>query len=69
MLIQYEKITTTVSLRCTLQDRRTFYLDDGHLNGQTDGRMATTPAHALGYIMLFIGYFTCLKGSLSHLLP
>ena len=38
----------------------TFNLDDGHLNGQT----ATTPAHALGYIMLIIGYFTCLKESL-----
>ena len=42
----------------------TFNLDDVHLNGQTDGQTATTPAHALGYIMLFIGYFTCLKGSL-----
>ena len=42
----------------------TFNLDDGHLNGQTDGQTATSPAHALGYIMLFIGYFTCLKGSL-----
>ena len=42
----------------------TFNLDDGHLNGQTDGQTVTTPAHALGYIMLFIGYFTCLKGCL-----
>ena len=29
----------------------TFNLDDGHLNGQPDGRTAITPAHALGYIM------------------
>ena len=42
----------------------TFNLDNGHLNGQTDRQTATTQAHALGYIMLFIGYFTCLKGSL-----
>ena len=42
----------------------TFNPDDGHLNEQTDGQTATTTAHALGYIMLFIGYFTCLKGSL-----
>ena len=42
----------------------TFNLDDGHLNGLSDGQTATTPAHALGYIMLFIGYFTCLKGTL-----
>ena len=42
----------------------TFNLDDGHLNGQTDGQTATTPTYALGYILLFIGYFTCLKGSL-----
>ena len=37
----------------------TFNLDDGHVNGQTDRQTATSPAHALGYIMLFIGYFTC----------
>ena len=37
----------------------TFNLDDRHVNGQTDGQTATTPAHASGYIMLFIGYFTC----------
>ena len=42
----------------------TFNLDDGHLNGQTDGQTATTQANAFGYIMLFFGYFTCLKGSL-----
>ena len=42
----------------------TFNLDDGLLNGQTDDQTPITPAHALGYIMLFIGYFTCLKGSL-----
>ena len=41
----------------------TFNLDDGHLNEQTDGQTATAPSHALGYIMLFIGYITCLKGS------
>ena len=46
------------------RQKHTFNLDDGHLNGQTDGQTATTAAHALGYIMLFIGYFTCLKGSL-----
>ena len=43
---------------------RTFNLDDGYVNGQTDRQTVTTPAHALGYIILFIGYFTCLKGSL-----
>ena len=42
----------------------TFNLDDGHLNGQTDGQTTTTQANALGYTMLFFGYFTCLKGSL-----
>ena len=42
----------------------TFNLDDGNLNGQTDGQTATTQASALGYIILYFGYFTCLKGSL-----
>ena len=37
----------------------TFNLDDRNVNGQTDGQTTTTPVHALGYIMLFIGYFTC----------
>ena len=36
-----------------------FNLDDENVNGQTDEQMATTPAHALGYIKLLIGYFTC----------
>ena len=37
----------------------TFNLDDRNVNGQTYGQTATTPDHASGYIMLFIGYFTC----------
>ena len=63
--IQYEKNNHN-SLPTVYPSRQmhTFNLDDGHLNGQTDGQTATTPTYALGYILLFIGYFTCLKGSL-----
>ena len=43
----------------TSRQMHIFNLVDGHVNGQTYGQTATTPAHALGYIMLFIGYFIC----------
>ena len=42
-----------------LRQTHTFNLDDRNVNGQTDRQTTTTPAHASGYIMLYIGYFIC----------